>query len=99
MRTTLRRVIENSYIFLDLTTLQGMLTDALTARTNILNAHQAYTAAGKSFSRAELKAVQTDIAAISFAIDQKSGTSTRTVYADMSGGNGSRPSGSRVEIS
>lgn len=75
-----------AYIGIDLATLQTMLAEAQTTRTAILKAHQSYSIAGRSFTRAPLESVTKEIGEISYAIRLAGGTVQRVTYADMSNG-------------
>jgi hypothetical protein len=75
---------EGLFIHLDLATLQEMQTEWKACLTAIATAHQSYSIAGRSFTRADLKQVSEMVSEIAYAIQAKSGGLTRTVYADLS---------------
>jgi hypothetical protein len=72
------------FIHLDLATLQTMQTQWQACLAAIATAHQSYSIAGRSFTRANLMEVSEMVAELAYAIGLKGGTIQRVVYSDMS---------------
>lgn len=77
-------MIEGLFVNLDAATLATMKTEWLACLSAIATAHQSYSIAGRTFTRANLKEVSNMLGEISYAQKLLSGESVRTVYADMS---------------
>lgn len=77
-------MVEGKFVALDVATLQTMQTQWLACLAAISTAHQSYSIAGRSFTRADLAAVTDTLAEISYALKLNSGGLVRTVYSDMS---------------
>lgn len=70
--------------FLPIATLQTMQVEWTACLSAIATAHQSYSIAGRSFTRANLKEVQGVLEEILWAIELKSGRIQQVVYSDMS---------------
>ena len=77
-------MVTGKFVALDVATLTAMLTEWRACLTAIATAHQSYSIAGRSFTRADLAAVSEMVAEIAYALKLNSGGLTRTVYSDMS---------------
>jgi len=77
-------MVEGIYLALDVPTLTTMLADWQACLKAIATAHQSYSIAGRSFTRANLSEVSKQVAEISYALKMNTGGLTRVVYADMS---------------
>lgn len=60
-----------------------MLTEWQTCLSAIATAHQSYSIAGRTFTRANLSEVSDMVAELSYASNIKAGTLKRRTYADM----------------
>lgn len=76
--------IQGIFVHLDLATLTAMQTQWTACLAAIATAHQSYSIAGRSFTRANLAEVSQTVGEIAYAISRKNGTVVRTVYADFS---------------
>ena len=74
------------YVDLDAVTLAAMETESLALIKAIKVAHQAYSTAGRSYSRASLPLAMEELAEIKFALALRSRTGRREVVADVSHG-------------
>lgn len=79
-------MIQGLFVALDLATLTAMRTDWLACLHAVAVAHQSYSIAGRSFTRANLAEVSATLAEISYAIQIQGGTLQRITYADLSNG-------------
>lgn len=77
-------MIQGLFVSLDVATLQAMQTQWLTCLANIAGAHQSYSLAGRTFTRANAAEVRDTLAEISFALKLNGGGLQRTIYSDMS---------------
>jgi hypothetical protein len=69
---------------LDVDTLTAMLAEWKSCLTAIASAHQSYSIAGRSFTRANLAEVSDMVAELAYALKLNSGGLVKTTYADMS---------------
>lgn len=79
-----KSMVEGKFVALDVPTLQTMQTQWLACLAAISVAHQSYSIAGRSFTRANLAEVSDVLAEISYALKLNSGGLKRVVYSDMS---------------
>lgn len=77
-------MIQGLYFGMDVADLTTMMAEARATRKAILEAHQSYSLAGRTFNRAPLEAVTRDIFEIQAALNRASGSLVRTVYIDQS---------------
>jgi hypothetical protein len=76
--------VEGIFANLDVGTLTTMLAQWQACLTAIATAHQSYSIAGRSFTRADLAEVSKMVGELAFALQLKNGGLRRTVYTDMS---------------
>lgn len=72
------------FIHIPLATLTTMLADWQACLTAIATAHQQYSIAGRTFTRANLIEVSEMVGEISYAKALAEGSITRTTYSDFS---------------
>lgn len=72
------------FIHLDSSTLSTMATEWTACLSAIANAHQSYSIAGRTFTRANLSEVSKMVSEIAFAQKIVGGTIKRRTFADMS---------------
>ena len=75
-------MLEGKFVNLDAETLALLATDYTTCLRQIA-ANQSYSMAGRSFTKADLKAVSDTLAEIKYAQGIQAGTINRFVVADM----------------
>lgn len=79
-----KSMVVGKFVSLDVDTLTAMLTEWRACLTAIATAHQQYSIAGRSFTRADLAQVSDMVAELSYALKLNSGGLVKTVYSDMS---------------
>lgn len=77
-------LVEGIFVGLPAATLATMLTEWQACLSAIATAHQSYSLAGRTFTRANLAEVSKMVAEINHAIQRGSNQLIRTTYADMS---------------
>ena len=76
--------VTGKFVNLDVATLTDMLADWRACLKAIATAHQSYSIAGRSFTRADLAEVSDMVAELAYALQVNNGELVRTVYSDMS---------------
>lgn len=79
-------MISGKFIHLSTAALQTMQTEWTACLSAIATAHQSYSIAGRSFTRANLQEVSDMVAEVAYALALKGGTVQRVVYSDLSNG-------------
>jgi hypothetical protein len=77
-------MIQGLFFGLPVATLQTMQTQWQACLTAIATAHQSYSIAGRSFTRANLAEVSSTLGEITAALNRAQGTVQQVVYSDMS---------------
>lgn len=83
--------IDAGYIYLPLADLQTLKASCLACLQDNFTAHQSYTIAGRTITRANIGQVSAILISVNYAIAFQSGTVSRESVADFSGGDGCRP--------
>lgn len=83
-------VIDGSYVYLSLTDLQTLKASCLACLQDNFTAHQSYTIAGRTITRANIGQVSSILVSVNYAIAYLTGSVPRTTLADMSGDAGRR---------
>lgn len=77
-------MVTGKFVALDVATLTTMQAEWLACLTAIASAHQSYSMAGRSFTRANLAEVSEMVGELAYALKRNSGGLVTTVYSDMS---------------
>lgn len=77
-------MVEGKFVALDVATLTTMLAEWQACLTAIATAHQSYSLAGRSFTRANLAEVSEMVGELSYALKLNSGNLVRFTRANMS---------------
>jgi hypothetical protein len=76
--------VEGIFLNLDVGTLTTMLAQWQACLAAIATAHQSYSIAGRSFTRADLAEVSKMVGELAYALRRNSGGLVNVVYSDMS---------------
>jgi hypothetical protein len=77
-------MLKGTFIYLDAATINTMLTEWQACLTAIATAHQSYSMAGRTFTRANLAEVAEMVGELAYAKELKAGNVVRSTVADMS---------------
>lgn len=76
-------MIDGSFVYLPLATLQTIQAQCLACLADNFQAHQSYSIAGRNITRANVGQVSEILQGVSFAIAEVSGTRRRFTVADF----------------